>query len=433
MKKFKFISFLFLMIMTLGILCSCDKEHVHEWTEISKTTATCTEDGVITYLCNKCDESNVVVVKQATGHKESPAVVENNILPTCTTPGSYDSVVYCSECKTELSRNTIVVPALGHTEVIDEAVEPTCITTGLTEGKHCSICNDVLVEQERINSHIYINGSCEMCGATEGLQYTLVDGGYSVFVGTATDKANIIIPSTYNGLPVTNIGGDAFEKCSFLESITIPSGITSIGTFAFYGCSFLESVTIGNSVTSIGSGAFLYCSSLENVYYSGTIEDWCHISFDANSNLMVYAEHLYMLDSNNEYYEVTEIEIPNTITTIGDYQFNGFDNLTSITISNSVTSIGYYAFYGCNHLKSVTIGNSVTSIGSGAFLYCSSLESITIPNSVTSIGREAFYNCRKLKNVYYTGTEKQWKVIDKGDRNDPLFSATITYNYIPEE
>ena len=58
--------------------------------------------------------------------------------------------------------------------------------------------DDVLVKQEKIDSHIFINGSCEMCGATEGLEYTLVDGGYSVSVGTATKKVNIVIPSYYN-------------------------------------------------------------------------------------------------------------------------------------------------------------------------------------------------------------------------------------------
>ena len=66
---------------------------------------------------------------------------------------------------------------------------------------------------------------------------------------------------------------------------------------------------------------------------------------------MYYASHFYMLDDNNEYKEVTKIEIPSTITSIGKYQFSGFDNIAEIIIPSSVTSIGSYAFSNCTSLK----------------------------------------------------------------------------------
>ena len=83
---------------------------------------------------------------------------------------------------------------------------------------------------------------------------------------------------------------------------------------------------------------------------------------------------------------VTEIVIPDIVTSIGDEAFLWCKNLTSITIPDSVTSIGYKAFGCCYNLTSITIPNSVTSIGSEAFYGCKNLTNITIPDSVTSIG-----------------------------------------------
>ena len=97
---------------------------------------------------------------------------------------------------------------------------------------------------------------------------------------------------------------------------------------------------------------------------------------------------------------MTSITIPNSVTSIKGWTFEGCSGLTSVTIPNSVTSIGYGAFAGCSGLTSVTIPNSVTSIGDWAFRNCSSLTSVTIPNSVTSIGDYALKRCPNLENVY---------------------------------
>ena len=96
---------------------------------------------------------------------------------------------------------------------------------------------------------------------------------------------------------------------------------------------------------------------------------------------------------------LTSVIIPNSVTSIGTQAFVMCSNLEYINIPDSVTSIGGSAFSSCSGLTSVTIGNSVTSIGEAAFEECSSLPSVTIPNSVTSIGEAAFYNCRSLTSV----------------------------------
>ena len=171
--------------------------------------------------------------------------------------------------------------------------------------------------------------------------------------------------------------------------------VTSIGSNAFRKCSDLTSVTIPNSVTSIGNCAFWNCSGLKKVIVKD-IAAWCGIKFyDYRSNPLYYAKHIY----SDEDTEITNLVIPNSVTSIESSAFSGCSGLTSVTIPNSVTSIGGWAFAGCSKLTSVTIPNSVTSIRDYAFDGCSGLTSVTIPNSVTSIGERAFWYCSGLTSV----------------------------------
>ena len=177
-----------------------------------------------------------------------------------------------------------------------------------------------------------------------------------------------------------------------ITNISIPDNVTNIPNSAFYQCSGLTSIDIPNSVTSIGNDAFNGCSGLTSVHISD-IAAWCNISFD-NSNPLVYAHHLYLNDE-----EIKDLVIPDGVTSIGIYAFNGCSGLTSIDIPNSVTSIGWSAFSSCSSLTSVTIGNGVTSIGAEAFYGCTGLTSIDIGSGVTSIGSNALTNCEALEVV----------------------------------
>ena len=96
---------------------------------------------------------------------------------------------------------------------------------------------------------------------------------------------------------------------------------------------------------------------------------------------------------------ITEVVIPDYVTSIGKYAFSDCSGFASITIPDSVTSIGIGAFENCSGLTSIVIPDSVTSIGDYAFSHCSGLTSITIPNNVTSIGEFAFSYCRGLTSV----------------------------------
>ena len=140
---------------------------------------TCTKDGsydnvVYCTVCNK-EISRETVTVIATGHTIGNTVAENVKAPTCTEQGSYDNVTYCAVCNTEIDRKTVEVPENGHVEVVDEAIEPTCTTVGYTEGKHCRVCNEVLVAQTVIDMLPHTeevipgkDASCTEAGLTEG-------------------------------------------------------------------------------------------------------------------------------------------------------------------------------------------------------------------------------------------------------------------------
>ena len=152
----------------------------------------------------------------------------------------------------------------------------------------------------------------------------------------------------------------------------------------------MTSVTIPISVTSIGFRAFAYCTSLTSIMVKSE-----NTVYDSRNNCNAIIETA----TNTLIVGCMNTNIPNSVTSIGDYAFYDCSSLTSITIPNSVTSIGSGAFEGCRGLTSVTIPNSVTSIGSGAFQNCSSLTSVTIGNNVKSIGDYAFYYCIGLTSV----------------------------------
>ena len=232
----------------------------------------------------------------------------------------------------------------------------------------------------------------------DGVIY-FIEGSYLTVSGYNTEGLlrNITIPFAIKfrnvRYEVSKIADNAFENCSSLYSIIIPNSVTSIGSRAFLDCSGLTSITIGKGVTSIGYDAFFRCDALTDVHILD-IEAWCNISFSYFSNPLNSAHHLFL---NGE--EIVNLIIPNSVTSIGDYAFDGCTGLTSITIPNSVTSIGAWAFGACSSLTSITIPNSVTSIGTGAFDSCRGLTSITIPNSVTSIEYGTFSGCSGLTSI----------------------------------
>ncbi len=207
------------------------------------------------------------------------------------------------------------------------------------------------------------------------------------------DNSNVKIPSKIEGKKVTAIGYGAFEECTNLKSVTIPSSVISIGGNAFDNTEIvngfkgdlvyigkwlikcknekLASAKIKKGTVGIADGAFVNCTSLKSVSIPSSVKTIGIGAFGYCSSLK-------------------SVTIPKRVTSISGVTFESCTNLKSVTIPKGVKSIGVAAFRGCTSLKSVTIPRSVKTIDDLAFYGCTSLKSVTIPKSVKTIGGSAF-------------------------------------------
>lgn len=140
------------------------------------TAPTCVDGGYTTHTCTTCGDSYISDDITAPGHIPGSAVKENSKAATCTSGGSYDSIVYCTVCHMELSKTTVAVPANGHTATTVKGYAATCTTAGKSDGSVCSICNVTLLAQTTIAplGHTWQDATteapktCIVCFVTEG-------------------------------------------------------------------------------------------------------------------------------------------------------------------------------------------------------------------------------------------------------------------------
>ena len=220
--------------------------------------------------------------------------------------------------------------------------------TGIPEGDETKVpfVNPYDVAEDACLAHRFEDGVCEQCGEaykpSEGLTYEQVNIGdeenpemvyYVSGIGECKDT-QIIIPATYEGLPVLGISPRAFLTLKTLTYVHLPEGATSIGEWAFQGCSQLRCVEIPSTVNHIGREAFDECLRLSeivipegvSIIYESTFEDCA---------------------------KLTTVTIPSTLEVIMDYAFSGCRSLTEISIPSRVQRIEYNAFENCDGLAVV--------------------------------------------------------------------------------
>lgn len=497
---------------------------------IATKQSTCKDEGELVRTCSKCSANEKATIAKINIHTE---VIDSAISSTCKTNGKTEGK-HCSVCGLVIVEQ-ISLPLLGHTyddendekcnicdlarEVeckhtkteILSAIGPTCTESGLTTGIQCIDCHRIIVQQKTIPmlEHVFDrwtiikNVTCttdgvEMgfcsCGANKARQivssghkytsftqlptcteqgyttyncacgdnyvddyvnavghdydyyvckrcdddqttgkyldfsvygsYAVVEGlSKTVFGNYVSEEKNIIIPATFNGLPVKKIDSHAFGGCDFLTSITIPATLEIIGMDAFSNCTSLKKVVFANNsqLKTIEKDAF-FAARAEDVFITD-IDAWCNTIFEGvAANPFGNASALWLNDE-----KVTNVILPDGITDIG-LAFSNCDSITSIYIPQSVATVPEYAFYDCDNLANIIVNDANTVYKSiDGNLYMMNEDNLTltliqysigkndseftISSDVTAIEKLAFYNCQNLESINFAD-QNNWKLIN---------------------
>ena len=221
---------------------------------------------------------------------------------------------------------------------------------------------------------------------------------------------NVTIPATFTydqmTYTVNYIGTSAFEGCSNLRSVTIPSTIKTIAQYAFYQCSKLTEITIPEGVTSIGKGAFSY-TAISTITIPSTVTsmgDKPFYSCQALTSVVWKPVNCSVSTSDAApFYDagarITSFKFGEQVETIPAYICKNLSKIDTIVLPPSVKSLGQYAFSYCTSLKSINLPVTQKTLPTSFLEGCTSLESIVLPATLTTFSTDVFYGCSKLANV----------------------------------
>ena len=220
-------------------------------------------------------------------------------------------------------------------------------------------------------------------------------------------KFNVTNTSSPTPISYKSIYGDCTSGFSAIEidGVEQPS-VVSAYTFSTTGEHTVK-YTLADPTRIVG-GAFYQCKSLTSIDIPDSVTSIGNEAFiSCNGLTSIDIPNSVTTIGNSAFAwctSLTSIDIPDSVTSIGRNAFASCSSLTSIDIPDSVTTIGNEAFNQCSSLTACTIGSGVTSIGANAFYACTGITSCTIGSGVTSIGNEAFSWCTSLTNIVCNAT-----------------------------
>ena len=208
------------------------------------------------------------------------------------------------------------------------------------------------------------------------------DGYVVVGIGTFTER-ELFIPDTYKGLPVTEIGTGAFERCESISKVVIPDSVVKIGAGAFANNPNLTHVTFGNGLVEIDDSAFVATSLLK-------------------------------------------VTIPDSVKKIDDNAFADCRSLESVDLGEGVRQIGNFAFAYCENLPEIIFPDSIEAVGVSAFEGCDSLATVGLHPDIVYM-EDSFGNCDALETVIFRGHPAEWEVLCHVLGIDSLRGLTVKF------
>lgn len=243
---------------------------------------------------------------------------------------------------------------------------------------------------------------CRNDAVLPGFEYDKTAEGIVIRKYTGMD-ANPKIENRYGGIPVIEIADEAFDRCAYLKSVSLPAELRKIGRAAFSKCARLTSIVIPDSVTRIGEDVFRECGSLISAVIGRGVKVIPESAFIHCRDL----ESVTLSDGTEKIGDyafcwcerLKTIRIPDSLTHIGEHAFEHCGRLTSIAVPQGVAEIGRYAFASCSRMTSVVLPDGLEELCSNTFESCMALTSVNIPKHLRKIGWAVFNGCRSLSSV----------------------------------